>query len=234
MRQLYQACVTPIVDYASTVWHNPLKDKTHLRMLGTIQRAALIRILSAFRTVSTQAMEVEAYILPTRLRLKERAQRMVTRWCTLPESHPMHEVTTRAQKRSRLLGSSPRFPLAEVMKTMDLNRLNALETIYPKPLKPWDIPAFEEIKIDPDRERAIEDATGLLISSRTVVYSDSSVNQSYVGSAAVLLNHNKEIIDYRQVSVGPKTHWSVHVGELIGIYYAIELVTRQDSRTSQP
>jgi hypothetical protein len=25
MRQLYQACVTPIVDYASTVWHNPQK-----------------------------------------------------------------------------------------------------------------------------------------------------------------------------------------------------------------
>ena len=48
MRQLYQACVTPVVDYASTVWHNPLKDKTHLRVLGTVQRAALIRILSAF------------------------------------------------------------------------------------------------------------------------------------------------------------------------------------------
>ena len=31
MRQLYQACVTPIVDYASTVWHDPLRDKTHLR-----------------------------------------------------------------------------------------------------------------------------------------------------------------------------------------------------------
>jgi hypothetical protein len=44
MRQLYQACVVPVVDYASTVWHNPLKDKTHLRNLGTIQWTALIRI----------------------------------------------------------------------------------------------------------------------------------------------------------------------------------------------
>ncbi|EED11829.1 hypothetical protein TSTA_110090, partial [Talaromyces stipitatus ATCC 10500] len=33
MRQLYQVCVTPIVDYASTVWHNPLKDKVYLRTL---------------------------------------------------------------------------------------------------------------------------------------------------------------------------------------------------------
>ena len=49
MRQLYSACVTPVVDYASTVWHDPLKDKTHLRSLCTAQRDALIRILSAFK-----------------------------------------------------------------------------------------------------------------------------------------------------------------------------------------
>ncbi|EED11872.1 conserved hypothetical protein [Talaromyces stipitatus ATCC 10500] len=70
MRQLYQACVIPIVDYASTVWHNPLKDKIHLRTLGTVQRTALIHILSAFKTASTAALEVEAYVLPTNLQLK--------------------------------------------------------------------------------------------------------------------------------------------------------------------
>jgi hypothetical protein len=67
MRQVYQACVTPIMDYASTVWHNPLKDKRHLRVLDTVQRSALIRILSAFRTVATATMEVETYTLPTHL-----------------------------------------------------------------------------------------------------------------------------------------------------------------------
>ncbi|KAJ5839483.1 uncharacterized protein N7525_004671 [Penicillium rubens] len=35
MRQLYQAYVTPVMDYASTVWHDPLRDKTHLRHLNT-------------------------------------------------------------------------------------------------------------------------------------------------------------------------------------------------------
>lgn len=30
MQQLYQACVTLVVDYASIVWHDPLRDKTHL------------------------------------------------------------------------------------------------------------------------------------------------------------------------------------------------------------
>jgi hypothetical protein len=35
-RQLYQACVVPVVDYASTVWHNLLKDKALLRRLATV------------------------------------------------------------------------------------------------------------------------------------------------------------------------------------------------------
>lgn len=65
MRQLYEACVTPVLDYASTVWHDPLRDKTHLRHLRSVQRTALTRILSAFRTVATSTLEVEAHILDT-------------------------------------------------------------------------------------------------------------------------------------------------------------------------
>lgn len=100
MRQLYQACVTPVVDYASTVWHNPLRDKTHLRLLRSVQRTALLRVLSAFRTVSTPALEVECHMLPTRLRLKQRGQVMAASLSTLPESHPIHSVIKRARRRS--------------------------------------------------------------------------------------------------------------------------------------
>lgn len=57
MRQVYQACVTLVADYVSTVWHNPLRDKTHLCHLNTVQRTALIHILSAFRTVATTTLE---------------------------------------------------------------------------------------------------------------------------------------------------------------------------------
>ena len=89
MRQLYQACVTPVMDYASTVWHDPLRDKTHLRHLNTVQRTALIRILSAFRTVATTTLEVEAHILPTHLRLRHRAQNTIASLHTLPRDHPI-------------------------------------------------------------------------------------------------------------------------------------------------
>ena len=229
MRQLYQACVTPVVDYASTVWHNPLKDKTHLRVLGTVQRAALIRILSAFKTTATQTMEVEAYILPTRLRLKKRAQNVITSLCTLPESHPIHNVVARAKRRSLNVGTSARFPLAEAMKTMDLGRLEALETINPSPLAPWAPPVFAEISIDTDREEASERAAALLDTPDMVVYSDASATGGQTGAAAVMLDQNQNITRSRQISVGLTTHWSIHAAELIGIHQAIEMITDQVS-----
>jgi hypothetical protein len=92
MRQLYQACVTPKLDYASTVWHNPNKDKEHLKALNTVQRTALIKILSTFRTVATQTLEVEAHVLPTRLRLKQQAQEVITKLFIFLRGHPIHNV----------------------------------------------------------------------------------------------------------------------------------------------
>lgn len=84
MRQLYEACVAPVIDYALTVWHDPFRDKTHLWHLRTVQRTALSRVLSAFRTVATARLDVEAHIQPIHLRLRHRAQNTITRLQTLP------------------------------------------------------------------------------------------------------------------------------------------------------
>jgi hypothetical protein len=120
----------------------------------TVQRTALVRTLSAFKTEATVTLEVEAYVLPTRLRLKKRSQDVVTSLHTLPSSHPIHYVLERAKRRSQNVESLPRFPLAEVMKTMDCEWLSVLETINYRSLAPWDLPAFEEISIDSKQDRA--------------------------------------------------------------------------------
>jgi ribonuclease HI len=226
MRQLYQACITPVVDYASTVWHDPLRDKTHLRHLNTVQRTPLIRILSAFRTVATATLEVEAHVLPTHLRLRHRAQRTIARLHTLPRDHPIWTTLLRAQKRRNNIGTSARFPLAEALKTMDPNRLNELETIDPRPLPPWRADAFTEIEIEPDRDTARQRAEAVRISSDIAVYSDASGREDHLGAAVVTLDENQEITQYEQFQVGPMDRWSVHVAELIGIFYAVNMVFR--------
>ena len=136
MRQIYQACVLPKLDYASTVWHNPLKDKGHLRVLASVQRAALLRIISAFRTVATQTLEVECHLLPTHLRLKQRAQDVIAKLYTLPQDHPMVKVIECTKQRVKLKKNHPKFPLAESMKTMKIKELDDLETIDPRPRAP--------------------------------------------------------------------------------------------------
>jgi ribonuclease HI len=224
MRQIYQACVTPVVDYASTVWHDPLRDKTHLRHLNTVQRVPLIRILSAFRTVATTTLEVEAHVLPTHLRLRHRAQRTIAKLHTLPRSHPIWHALLRAQRRRNNIGTSSRFPLAEALKTMNLERLDELETIEPSPLPPWRAEPFTVIDVGSDRETAVERAEAARSTSDIVVYSDASGRESYLGAAVVALDDNLQVIGSKQIQVGPMDRWSVHVAELIGIFYTISMV----------
>jgi hypothetical protein len=113
------------------------------------------------------------------------------------------------------------------MKTMDLERFDALETIDPRPLAPWGPPIFEEINIESDRDKASEKATALLVRPSMVIYSDASANQSHLGAAAVMLDQDQKIIESRQISIGSTKHWSIHAAELTGIYYAIGLISNQ-------
>jgi len=192
-----------VVDYASTVWHDPLRDKTHLRHVNTVQRAPLIRILSAFKTVATTTLEVEAHILSTNLRLRHRAQQTITRLHTLPRRHPIWSALLRAQKRRNNIGNYARFPLAEALKTMDLQRLNELETIDPSPLPPWRAEPFAEIEIGADRETAVERAETARSMSDIVVYSDASGREGHLGTAIVALDDNLDVVESQQVQVGP-------------------------------
>jgi ribonuclease HI len=226
MRQLYEACVAPVVEYASTVWHDPLRDKTHLRHLRTVQRTAIIRILSAFRTVATSTLDVEAYILPTHLRLRLRAQTTITKLHTLPGKHPIWNTLLRAQRRRNNIGTSARFPLAEALKTMSIERLHELEMIDPTPLPPWRTEAFSKIEIEPDREIAMERAKVARSKMEVIVYSDASGHQGHLGAAATTLNDSLETTENLQIQVGPADRWSVHAAELIGILYAINVINK--------
>ena len=73
------------------------------------------------------------------------------------------------KKRCKLKWNYPKFPLAEAMKTMDLEQIQHLETIEPKPLKPWRQPIFYKIDIDCDREKAIDKVIALMNTPEKVI-----------------------------------------------------------------
>ena len=234
MRQLYQACAAPIVNYTSTVWHNLLKDKTHLRSLQTVQWTALICILSAFKTASTTTLEIESYLLPTHLRLKHHAQILAACLSTLPHDHPARTVVERAKIRNRHIGLGHRFPLAETLRTMGLDRLQALEIIDPKPQPPWQTPAFMEIEIEPDHKKVQAESLIRQAAPSITVYTDTSGQQNNLGVAAVALDKNNNIIQSQQICVRSMEYWSVYAAELMVIYYAVSLVLQLAMTNNNP
>jgi ribonuclease HI len=117
-----------------------------------------------------------------------------------------------------------KFPLAETLKTMDPSRLATLETIDPRPLPPWRAKEFAEIEIKSDQETARERAEIIRATSDLIVYSDASGREGHLGAAIVTLNESDEVIESQQVQVGPMDRWSVHAAELIGIFYAVNMV----------
>lgn len=75
MRQLYNAVVTPITDYAALVWYAPPLRKgtwTILKHLQRVQRLGAQCILSTFRTVSLSILEAETNLLTVEARLNKR------------------------------------------------------------------------------------------------------------------------------------------------------------------
>ena len=72
---------------------------------------------------------------------------------------------------------------------MNLERLDELETIDPRPLPLWRTESFTEIEIGSDRETARERAESVRSKSAIVVYSDASGREGYLGAAAVALDN---------------------------------------------
>ena len=62
--------------------------------------------------------------------------------------------------------------------------------------------------------------------SDIVVYLDASGQDGHLGAAVVALNNDQEVLESRQVQVGPADRWFIHVAELIGIFHAISTVLK--------
>jgi hypothetical protein len=86
------------------------------------------------------------------LRLKQRAQGVIARLCTLPREHPLAKVIERTKRRVKNKKNHPKFALAEPMRTTEISELEALETIDPKPAAPWSKPVFDRVIVEPDKK----------------------------------------------------------------------------------
>lgn len=234
MRQLYQACVILRMDYASTVWHNPAKSRWQITALNTVQRPAMIRILSAFRTVATQALEAETFLLPTHLRLWQRAKEVMTKLLTLPKTHPIAGVLHKALKSRSYPGSEARTPLLRSLRTLRQEQLAKLKTISTCPEGPWEDSPFDLICTDTDQTAAKEEVLKAMRDPATVIFTDASAKDGILGAAVIMLDPSNNVCRARPIEIGPGWKWSVHAAEPIAIYYAVDLAIHEQQNSSSP
>lgn len=120
-----------------------------------MQREALIRTLSAFKTVATQTLEAKTFVPPTRLRLKQRSQNAVTNFYTLPHDHPIQSVLEHAEMCAVVKRTMARLPLVHTLKTMDLAQTRQIEKIDPRPIEPRSSAKLDWVHIAEDADTAI-------------------------------------------------------------------------------
>jgi hypothetical protein len=68
---IYKGAVIPIISYGCPVWANAVNKNYIKESLEGLQRLAAIRICSAYKTVSTEALNVIANLIPIELRIKQ-------------------------------------------------------------------------------------------------------------------------------------------------------------------
>jgi hypothetical protein len=72
MRQLYLAYITSIADYGVLIWWKGQKNL--LKKYQKLQNNMLRKVLEAFKTSPIITMEIEASILPVRIRFEKICQ----------------------------------------------------------------------------------------------------------------------------------------------------------------
>ena len=146
-RQLFTAVVTPRVDYASTVWAHACTS-TERKALDRVQKIGAQAITGAFKTVATTVAEAEANIATTQSRHSKQALKMWIKIQTLPPSHPLAKLNTRAFQRFI-------SPLQRIARNYSNIPAEKMETITPFALAPWE-PRLQAPGHSRGRQRQIE------------------------------------------------------------------------------
>ena len=90
-KQLYLTCITSVSDYGAEIWWKG--QKSYQDQLQKLQNKALHKILGAFKTSPTAAMELKASIEPVKVRLNKKCRKYALRVITLPDTHPIRQRT---------------------------------------------------------------------------------------------------------------------------------------------
>ncbi len=73
LETIYKGAILPTISYCSSVWYESLDRKYVIKPLASLQRQVGLRLCKAYKTVSTEAINILANLMPIDLYLKQTA-----------------------------------------------------------------------------------------------------------------------------------------------------------------
>lgn len=228
VHHLWLSVGIPKLTYALDVWYTPPHKqlgKTRntgsvmaTKLMTRVQRTASLAITGAFKSTATDIADAHAGLPPMQVTLKYICHRAMARHCTLPKSHPNHDVINRPIGKS-LKSSDP--PLTRLAHLFQL-KPNTVEKIFPVFEQADTLSAFST-SIPATREESIH--TEQQDPAEITIYTDGSGFEGGVGAAAVMYRSGKtspeKILHYH---LGSSDQHSTFEAELVGLLLAAWLL----------
>ncbi len=96
LRQLYVVCVTTVADYGVQLWWNAKTTKATVAKFQRLQNQATRRILGAFKTTPSKALELEAAVLPPTVRFDKACESYALRSLKFHHTHPLKKALNKS------------------------------------------------------------------------------------------------------------------------------------------
>jgi ribonuclease HI len=222
MRQLFQSCVLPIVDYAASAWFSPGQKGT-IRLyhaLERVQRLGARSILRAWKTVALPILKAEANIESTKTRLTRKVTTHAVKLLTLPINNPVRKAVVYAQGVRRY---------ASPLDTTLAAATGKLRNIASRPLlgnPPWIHATWMGLGhrvLITERAQAIIDADQIAQAGAASLYPDASVT-TRCAAIAVARRHGDSATVVVQESIGWSSTCSILTAEIAAIAAALDYV----------
>jgi ribonuclease HI len=222
MRQLFQSCVLPIVDYAASAWFGPGQKGT-VRLcnaLDRVQRMGARAILRAWKAVALPILEAEANVESTATRLTRKVTAHAVKLLMLPIDNPVRKAVVHAQGVRRY---------ASPLDTTLAAATRKLRNIAGRPLlgnPPWIHATWIGLGrrvLIAERAQAIIDADWMAQAGVASLYPDASVT-ARCAAIAVARRRRDSATVVVQDSIGWSSTCGILTAEIAAIAAALDYV----------
>ena len=216
LRVIYKGAILPIIGYAVSVWADSLDRKFVIEPLQSIQRRYALRMIKAYRTVSTNAANVIANLVPINLYLKGRAA----------EYFAMRNIEHRFYKQ---YFEDNNIDIECILRPVPIKNLKH----FGKRAKIQTILGNNEcIVTNQTNQINLTNATSLTdVNNITEVYVDASLDTNAVGAAYIIQTKDDRILKQQKFKMS--TNWSPFQATIFALNEALNhLVTIKESTRS--